>query len=100
MEAKNAERQIIDIVQYYGVAQLLTLSMVIILIQDATFQTSKMQIYKNFAITLFLSLFLGLSRKAGRLVKYFTPTNFMGLEHHLIYWGNTIIFTGGLVASY
>ncbi len=99
-EAKNAERQIIEIVQFFGVCQLLSLTMAIILTEDAAFPNSQAQIYKNFAITLTTSLFFGLSRIDGKLVKYFTATNFMGLEHHLVYWGSIIIYTSGLIASY
>lgn len=78
-EAKNTERQLVDIVHYFGVSALIAITQSLILTKDASFPTSKMLMYRNFAIILIIAIFLGLSKPAERLTKYLVATNFMGL---------------------
>ena len=49
---------------------------------------------------LIYPLFIGLSRPANRLTKRLADTNFMGLGHHLVSWGNSIIASISFVAVY
>ena len=49
---------------------------------------------------LIAPLFYGLSRPAEHLTKYLTDTNFMGLENHLVYFGNAAISSIGLIVIY
>jgi hypothetical protein len=99
-EAKNTERQIIEVTQYYGMAQLLSLTITLLLTTEGSYPSSIQLIYTNFGLMLAVPLFYGLSRPAEKLTKYLTQTNFLGLEHHLVYWGNFVIMSAGLVAAY
>ena len=89
-----------DLAQFYGVAQFLSLSVVLVLTKDATYPSSMMLIWRNFTAMLIIPLFYGLSRPAEQLTRYLVNTNFMGLEHHLVFWGNAVIATAGFVGVY
>ena len=99
-EAKNTERQILDMVQFYGIAQYLSLPINLILTEDGSYPSSIQLVIRNFAVMITFTILLALSNAAPTLTKYFTNTNFMGLEHHLIFWGNSIIITIGLIVCY
>jgi magnesium-transporting ATPase (P-type) len=70
------------------------------LVPDATYLTSLELIYRNYTEILLIPAFYGLSRPAAKLTRYYTPTNFLGFEQHLVYWGNLAITTVGFVAAY
>ena len=63
-EAKNTERQVVDVAQFYGVAQFLSLPVILILTRDASYPSSMMLIYRNFAAMLIIPLLYGLSQPA------------------------------------
>lgn len=99
-EGKNTERQIIEMVQYFLPIQFMSIVLTLILTNDSSYFTSMQQIYKSFAHSLLLTLFMGLSRPSKELIKHMPNSNFMGLENNLIFWGNIIIFTLGFVSGY
>lgn len=78
-EAKNTERQLIDMVQYYGICSMTNLAQTLILTADETYPTSLMLLYRSFCIYLIVTLFLGLSRPSETLTPFYPQTNFMGL---------------------
>jgi len=47
-----------------------------------------------------MTLFYGLSRSATKLSPFMPASNFMGLENHLVFWGNAAILTGGVSFGY
>ena len=47
-----------------------------------------------------MTLFMGLSLPSEELTKWLPPSNFMGLEHQLVFWGNVVVYTGALVLGY
>jgi hypothetical protein len=87
------------VTQYYGVAQLLALTISVLLTSDGSYLSSIQLTYRNFALMLMVPIFYGLSRPAERLTKYLAQTNFMGLEHHLVFWGNFLIASAGLIVA-
>ena len=69
-EAKNTERQIIYIVQFYGVAQYLPLTIGLILTRECSYLSVMGLVYRNFALMIIVPIFYGLSRPAEKLTKY------------------------------
>ena len=56
--------------------------------------------YSYFLSSITITILLTVSRPAEDMCKYFNTSNFMGLEHHLVYWGNMVIFSAGMALSY
>ena len=100
MEAKNIERQIVDMSQYYGLTNFFSTIALTLLANDASYFTSMQYNYRNTFVVVLLTTFFGLSRPASRLTPHLPASNFMGIEHHLVYWGNALIICSGLVLSY
>lgn len=63
-EAKNIERQLVDIVQYFGVCSAISVVQTLVLTEDASYPASMQLIYRNFGLYLLITLFIGVSRPA------------------------------------
>jgi magnesium-transporting ATPase (P-type) len=99
-ESKNTEQQIIEMTQYFSLISVLAIIVTICLTDDYSYFDSIQQIIHNFLISLPLTLFIGLSRPAEKNSKFSPESNFMGVENHLIYWGNVLIIGGGSIIAY
>ena len=86
--------------KYYGITQFLSIINTVILTEDCAYFTSFELMYKNFLNTLWMTVTLGLSFPAKKLNKLIPNSNFLDLENHLIFWGNLIICSVGMVACY
>ena len=86
--------------RYYGITQFLSIVNTLILTEDCSYFTSLQLLYKNFVNTLLITLFFGMSRPAKKLAKATPSSNYLDLQNHLIFWGNLLICSLGLVASY
>lgn len=86
--------------KYYGITQFLSIVFTLIMTNDYAYLTSLELIYKNFFNTLLITLLYGRSKPATRLTKAIPNSNFLDLENHLVFWGNTLICSIGLVISY
>lgn len=86
--------------QYYCTISWLKLVGYTILASDGTSFNGLQTIYFNFIATIWLPMLMGLSRPNKKMNRYSPCSNFMGIGNHLIYWGNVIIPTMGMVAAY
>lgn len=86
--------------KYYGITQFLSIVLTLIMTSDYSYFTSIELIYKNFLNTLLITLLFGRSKPAEKLTKKTPNSNFLDLENHLVFWGNTIICSLGLIISY
>jgi len=86
--------------KYYGITQFLSITITLIMTNDYAYFTSLELIYKNFFNTLLITLLYGRSKPAGKLTKETPNSNFLDLENHLVFWGNTLICSIGLIISY
>lgn len=86
--------------KYYGITQFLSIVNTVILTEDCAYFTTYQLLYKNFVNTLWITLFLGTCKPFTQLKKFIPNSNFLDLENHIVFWGNTIFTTLGLVASY
>ena len=72
----------------------------IVLTSDASSLSSLQYMYSYFLSSITITILLTVSRPAEDMCKYFNTSNFMGLENHLVYWGNMVIFSAGMALSY
>lgn len=72
----------------------------IVLTKDGSSLSSMEYIYSSFVNSLIVTLLFGVSRASDTITKYFTNINFMGLENHLVFWGNMTISSLGMSVSY
>jgi hypothetical protein len=49
---------------------------------------------------IIINIAIPLSRAQKLPTKFKPQSNFLGLEHHLVFWGNVLIYTSGYVAAY
>jgi magnesium-transporting ATPase (P-type) len=100
LESKNTERQINEMAKYYGITQFLSIVNTVILTEDCAYFTSLELIYKNFINTLLITVCFCMCRPSRKLSKPIPNSNFLDLENHLVFWGNLLICTVGLVVAY
>ena len=65
--------------QYFELINFFYMVSALLQANDASYFTSEQMMYRNFALTVLMTLFFGLSRPSGRLSQYLPASNFMGL---------------------
>lgn len=71
-----------------------------IMLYDNSYVSGNQLTYLNYASTLWIALFCVLSAPTYKLSHIIPNDNLMGLANFLIYWGQTIIGSGGLILCY
>jgi hypothetical protein len=70
------------------------------LLGEGTFFGDTQLLYLNLSKLIIINLAIPLSRANPVPTKFKPQSNFLGLESHLVFWGNVLIYTGGYVAAY
>jgi hypothetical protein len=83
------ERQIVEMSQYYLIISFVTITTTVILTFDSSYQTSMELIASPF------TMLFALSKSIKSCNKHMPDSNFMGLQHHLVFWVNCTILTLG-----
>ena len=99
-EGKNAERQVVEMVLYFTLNIYLVNVCMAVMLNDSAFFGDLQITYRIFGLVVLMTIFVSLSGPADRLSRYMPASNFMGLEHHLVFWGSTVIMTIGFVVGY
>jgi len=99
-ESKNVSQSIVDMIRYFGTISFLKIITAILLVSDVTYFSSNQISYFNFANSIWLAVFMGLSSPADTSTKRRPLCNMMSLENHIIYWANIILPTAGFCAAY
>ena len=63
-EAKNVERQVMDMVQYFSFLNFMNIVATVLQNNDASYLSSAQLLFRNFALILLMTLFMGLSLPA------------------------------------
>ena len=100
LQAKNIQRQIVEMAQFYGLINLISVISSVLMANDAAYFTSMQFIYKIFTLTVPLTVLFGLSRPHTQLTAQLPASNLMGLQHHLVFWGNALIVSVGMTLGY
>lgn len=74
--------------------------MVVLLLGDGTFFGDTQLLYLNLSKLIIINLAIPLTRARPEPTKFKPQSNFLGLENHLVFWGNVLIFSAGYVGSY
>lgn len=74
--------------------------MVVLLLGDGTFFSDTQLMYLNLSKLIIINLAIPLARAIPHTTKYKPQSNFLGLENHLVFWGNVLIYSAGYVAAY
>ena len=99
-EGKATERQLVEMVQYFVMVHFMTIIMMAIETQDAAFLMDIQIILRTFGLVVLMTIFMTFSPPTDTLSKYLSPSNFMGLENHLVFWGTAILIAGGYTLGY
>lgn len=99
-ESKNSSQSIVDMLRYFGSVSFLKIIASILMAVDCSYYNANMVLFYNFAHSIWLAVFLGLSSALPDQCKERPKTSLMSLRSHIVYWVNIIIPTGGLVAAY
>ena len=86
--------------QYYTSISFFGLVCSVIMISDVTFFSSAALLFFSFTSTLLFPVLFTLSRPSDEPTIYTPEGNFMSLHNHLVYWGNMIISSLGVIAGY
>ena len=74
--------------------------LVVLLLGEGTFFGDTQLLYLNLSKLIIINLAIPLSRAQPLPTKFKPQSNFLGLENHLVFWGNVLIFSGGYIAAY
>lgn len=72
----------------------------VLLLGDGTFFSDTQLMYLNLSKLIIINLAIPLTRARSEATKFKPQSNFLGLENHLVFWGNVLIYSAGYVAAY
>ena len=73
---------------------------IIIMETEGVFYSEFQLLFNNLSKFLLFPMLLGMSRPASDQTPYRPITNFLKLQHQLVYWGSGIIITLGMIAIF
>lgn len=100
LESKNLSRQMVEISIFFGLYNITSIVMTLLLLTDSGYFTNQELIYKNFLSSIFYSGFMIFSKPLERLTSDRPITNIMHGYYQAVFWGNLAIFGGASIAGF